>query len=493
MGRCYTYTEGTTGVAYLCIASGYLSNPFMPGLSLVASSQMPANPRPADLDPDLHPEHFGEDCSDCKDCPPRGGAVSRAGDTPVEPVHAVAHDGSQLTAYGLSAEAAHQLTAAFSAATGGVGDERPVIRIVRASGASAQFEPELVARQLVDRQTSIELAHRAVAAAMAWTAAMRSVSVPAVSVTELARVQLAMARRRGDKPPADHKCVVLYGGDASTQAARATGFTIKTPAAGQVSPAPKSGLSAIAVQQDWQNFRLDATRNLILDVVDAIQKIAGAVGKATTATALTTALEEVMQGLEPLLKGRKLIYEDTWGFTFTCETNDPDDVFEVACSIDFSAGLTTPGTADNVKYKLISNVTVDTAQPNLQCKADSAADGKEYSIRQKTCVKPITVGASQHRFSNTVQLELDVDGYGDSVKDIVTQVEDLVKMALGWLKKDKSSSSTTDVLGDVYGLVKAAITALLSDLTNAVTKTAGAIELQHSNVSIRCAGHQKAQ
>ena len=224
--------------------------------------------------------------------------------------------------------------------------------------------------------------------------------------------------------------------------------------------------------------------------------MAAAVGASATGTDLKTQLDNVLNSIQPLVNGRKMLYEAAWSFSFTCSATNDDEVdyeqqFDVKHSIGYAAGVTSPTGENNLHFKISSDVVVDTAQPDLGYKGDDKTDGSGFATHQGIGKKSCIVGVGTHSVSETLLLELDVDSYGKSVADLVKQVEDTVKSSINLIDTAQANASLQTLLAQLYKLIKDIVKTLLNDLKDALTKSTGSIELKTSNFAISCLGRQK--
>ena len=309
----------------------------------------------------------------------------------------------------------------------------------------------------------------------------------------------------GDDKIPKHTCVVTYNGDAATGSATPDGFVIAGRAAsGKVAPVPnpKSGPS-ISVQQTWENFRVDAERNLILDLITVIEGVTAAVGKAATLADLKNAVAEVLKAVEPLLFGRKLLYSNSWSFSFSCAaTVDGEEdfahEFEVDHSIGFSAGITSPAGEDNIHWAIKSDVTVDVAEPSLGYESDDSKPapdgGKPFTIHVGRAARPVRVGPGAHTASEVVLLTITVDDYGKECQKLIEQLKTILKDvgtvldSLAGAVQGNNPAKT--LLDSIIKAVKDYIKAQLEDVKLALKKSAGRVEIGTSNFRIRCVGQQ---
>jgi hypothetical protein len=309
----------------------------------------------------------------------------------------------------------------------------------------------------------------------------------------------------GDDKPRKHSCVVTYNGDAATESAIPDGFVIVGRAAsGKVAPVPnpKSGPS-ISVQQTWENFRIDAERNLILDLITAIEAVTAAVGKAATLADLKSAVADVLKAVEPLLFGKKMLYSDTWSFSFSCAATidgeeDLEHEFEVDHSIGFSAGITSPAGEDNIHWAIKSDVTVDVAEPSLGYASDEKKPepdgGKPFTTHAGRAARPVRIGPGAHTASEVVLLTIDVDDYGEECKKLIEQLKTILKDIGTVLDSLSGAVQGTNpakaLLDSIIKAVKDYIKAQLEDVKLALKKSTGRVEIGTSNFRIRCVGRQ---
>lgn len=285
--------------------------------------------------------------------------------------------------------------------------------------------------------------------------------------------------------------VVTYGGDGHTGSAsfEPPQYAPADTVSGQVEPQPPAGQPSITVCQEWQKYKIDVERSLLKDVLAAIQ---GAASGLTAAglDSLPTALDKVIDAVQPLFDGKKLIYTDDWKFGFNCSgtiDGKPDNnaQFAVSHSITYNAGVTTPGADAKIHWKLQTTPQVGTEVKDFTASDTSAEPdgGTDFKTRSHV-TKFKAVGIGHHVARESIVLELDVDGYGSDVakliEDVKQEVSDLKSLVDQITKALKGDSSVVDTLKAFLGIAKSGLLSELDQLKTVLRKTRCSIEVKTS-------------
>jgi hypothetical protein len=296
--------------------------------------------------------------------------------------------------------------------------------------------------------------------------------------------------------------VVTYG-SFEPEGAEPTGFTPKGPQVSAfVKPTPKSGLSSITVDIHAHNFEIEASRNLINDIVDAVEKLAAALGQASGA-ALPDALAKIVDSIQHLLHGKKLIYKINWQFDFVCSSDDGSQ-FEALHSLSYNGGVITPDTtAGTVGYKVtstgrVAGIDFDLRHPKQKTDTDPHASATLASPdpgrdgKDQISPKPVrfTFRGGSYTAVETVIIELDVDGYGTAVDDALKKLGEIADHWIEVIKKFKENPSATpdfnQLLDILYGATKNGVRTAITAVKDALTKTTGMVQMPVSSYTIRC-------
>jgi len=296
--------------------------------------------------------------------------------------------------------------------------------------------------------------------------------------------------------PAKH-CTIEFA-DFETRSGAATGFHPAQEAVANVRP-PPNGLANMSVMVRCGDFRIEATRCLINDVVGTLEQLGNAIGRATGAD-LPRAIDQAVDALQPLLVGRKLTYAKTWDYTLTLATSEKDAYFEVRHRVGFKGGVVTPQAgAGPVGYGVTSSLLAGGEEIKLEHPLDrgpsairnmpSGARGDDVYIPDPPMV---TLPPGFYPFSETVMIEMEIENFGLEVENLKTRITE----AWTWLRQgfDMFGDADQDFGDFLESLGTAAedfFKGQIETLKDLVRKTTCEVEFNTSIVDVRCVMPEK--
>jgi len=319
-----------------------------------------------------------------------------------------------------------------------------------------------------------------------------------------------------DTPKRTGTCTVLYGSDGAVDPPQHAGFHIAPDdtAQGQITVVPTSqnpAPSAIIVTCKWTHYQIDAERNFFNDIAKLIADAVTAVTDGAE-KGIATAINALVDALQPLVNGRRLTYDCGWGFTFTCAAtidgqSDPNHKWKITHWVTGRAGVTSPADEEKIHWGLDVVATVDgegkdkLGVQQTSKKTGTGAGAAQAGVHPFSLPEPagsVEVGPGTHQAKELDQLTLEVEGYGEILVDLIntlksfaeglSKAQDLGKIFWNLIVGQGSPKPTDlkDLTDKLTAAIRDLIMNALKELKSLLTKTTATIDLRESVFRISC-------